>query len=193
MSESADIPGLHYIRDFLTEEEEARIIQFIDQDESQWLLELTRRVQHYGWRYSYKDRAIDSSMRLGPLPMWARELAERLAASGLVKQVADQVIVNEYVENQGISKHVDCVPCFADGIAMISLLESWEMIFNEERGEKRRRAQILERRSVAVMTNDARYKWSHEIPKRKKEPHGLIRGRRISVTLRKINEGAVRR
>lgn len=186
-----EVPGLRCVENFLTDEQEAKLIKIIDDGE--WMSDLTRRVQHYGWRYSYKDRAIDLSMKLGPLPDWARELAERLAHEGLVTHVADQVIVNEYVENQGISKHIDCTPCFTDGIAMISLLESWEMIFAEVRGGKRKCAQVLERRSVAVMTGDARYKWTHEIPKRKKEPSGIVRKRRISVTLRKVNESAMRK
>lgn len=180
-----EISGLLYASEFLSTAEEVELVASIDQAE--WRSDLKRRVQHYGWRYDYKARQIDASMRLGPLPPWARKLAERLAAQGLLPHIADQVIVNEYRGNQGISKHVDCAPCFADGIAMISLLESWEMIFKEERG-KRRVPQLLERRSVAVLTGDARYQWSHEIPKRLIEPSGSRRGRRVSVTFRKINE-----
>jgi hypothetical protein len=71
-------------------------------------MDLKRRVQHYGWRYDYKARRIDLSMRLGELPPWATRLALRLVRDGLVPQLADQVIVNEYVGRQGISKHVDC-------------------------------------------------------------------------------------
>jgi alkylated DNA repair dioxygenase AlkB len=154
-------------------------------DSLQWLPDLQRRVQHYGWRYDYKARRVDASMRLDPLPSWAAKLAERLVADGLVPHLADQVIVNEYVGKQGIASHIDCPPCFADGVAMVSLLESWEMIFKEDR-RKRKVQQLLERRSVAVLTGDARYRWSHEIPKRSTEPTGAPRKRRISITFRKV-------
>lgn len=184
-----DVPGLLYIRDFLSESEEAELVEIIDKAE--WRKDLQRRVQHYGWRYDYKARRVDASMRLGSLPAWAVNLAERLLAQGLVTQLPDQVIVNEYCGKQGISKHVDCVPCFADGIAMISLLESWEMIFKEERRD-RKVTQLLERRSVAVLTGDARYHWSHEIPARVREPSGVRRTRRISVTFRKVKEAEER-
>ena len=129
-------------------------------------------------------------MRLGPLPEWASTLAERLKAEGLLRRIPDQVIVNEYVCNQGISRHIDCVPCFDNGIAMISLLESWEMIFREK-GGRASVPKLLEQRSIAVISGDARYQWSHEIPARYTEPDGLRRGRRVSVTFRKVNEAAV--
>ena len=61
------------------------------------------------------------------------------------------------------------------------------MVFRE-RGEGRGRNVILrlDRRSAAVMTGDARYRWTHEIPKRKNEPGRVARGRRISLTFRKV-------
>lgn len=182
---SEGIPGLVYISDFLTETQEAELVAVIDKGE--WSRVLKRRVQHYGWRYDYKSRGIDAAMRLGPLPEWAMELAKRLKAEGLLPHLADQVIVNEYIGSQGIGKHIDCVPCFDDGVAMISLLESWEMIFREARKDRRARVpKLLERRSVAIMTGDVRYHWSHEIPARSTEPGGLQRHRRVSVTFRKV-------
>jgi alkylated DNA repair dioxygenase AlkB len=184
VAEETAVPGLLYVRDFLNESEEAELVENIDRGE--WRPDLQRRVQHYGWRYDYKSRRVDSSMRLGPLPPWAARLSERLFGQGVLPHLADQVIVNEYVEKQGISKHIDCPECFADGIAMVSLLESWEMLFKEQSGKKQKRAQILGRRSVAIIGGDARYKWAHEIPKRLEEPTGLKRRRRISVTLRKV-------
>jgi alkylated DNA repair dioxygenase AlkB len=38
-----------------------------------------------------------------------------------MKQEADQAIINEYQPGQGISPHVDCVPCFGPVVAAISL------------------------------------------------------------------------
>ena len=187
--ETVDVPGLLYVADFLSEDEEDRVVGIIDQ--SDWSSELQRRVQHYGWRYDYKARQIDSSMRLDPLPEWAARLARRLVSNGILSDVPDQVIVNEYRGNQGISRHVDSEPSFADGIAMISLLESWEMVFRERKKRGRKVLQRLERRSAAIMKGDARYRWTHEIPKRKHEPGRVKRGRRISLTFRKVLVRAV--
>ena len=191
--EVAEVPGLSHVRDFLDEAEERSIISQIDRGD--WIEDLQRRVQHYGWRYDYKARRVDPAMRLGALPAWADRLARRLFDEKLVPNLPDQVIVNEYCKEQGIGKHVDS-DSFADGIAMISLLESWEMIFRAKRS-KRKVNHMLERRSVAIIEGDARYEWTHEIPKRKSEPitpgtrsPKRVRERRVSLTFRKVVEGS---
>jgi alkylated DNA repair dioxygenase AlkB len=184
------VPGLLYVPDFLSEAQERQIVAAID--DGPWRNDLKRRVQHYGWRYDYKAREIDMSMRLGPLPEWAMLLAKRLESEGYLPHLADQVIVNEYVGKQGISRHTDCTPCFDDGIAMLSLLESWEMIFRDDRsGSATKVHQVLELRSVTIMAGEVRYHWTHEIPSRLTEPGGLRRRRRLSVTFRKVNDRAV--
>jgi alkylated DNA repair dioxygenase AlkB len=184
------VPGLIYVPGFLSEGQERQLVAAIDN--GPWRNDLKRRVQHYGWRYDYKAREIDMSMRLGPLPEWAMLLAKRLKSEGYLPHLADQVIVNEYVGKQGISRHTDCIPCFDDGVAMLSLLESWEMVFRDDRrGPTIKVHKVLEQRSVTIMAGEVRYHWTHEIPSRLTEPGGLQRGRRISVTFRKVNDRAV--
>ena len=183
------IRGLIYKPEFITEDEERRLLACID--ESHWSHPIQRRVQHYGWRYDYTQRRIDASMRLGDLPAWAKELAHRLVDEGLVEDLPDQVIVNEYVGNQGISRHLDQPLSFAEHVATISLLETWGMVFRR-RGSKDKVEIPLERRSVAILTGAARYQWTHEIPTRRSEPTGLDerprvdRERRISLTFRNV-------
>lgn len=190
--ERVDVPGLTYVPDFLSEHEENEIVNAIEN--AGWISDLQRRVQHYGWRYDYKARQVDASMRLGPLPEWATRLARKLVSNRLLADSPDQVIVNEYVGDQGISRHVDAETSFADGIATVSLLESWEMVFRERSEGRGRNVTLrLDRRSAAVMTGDARYRWTHEIPKRKNEPGRVARGRRISLTFRKVLAPASRR
>ena len=183
--EPTGVPGLKYVLDFISEREEEELVASIDQ--AGWRSERKRRVQHYGWRY--KVWKIDASMRIGPLPDWAVRLAQRLVSSRLLTDLPDQVTVNEYVRDQSIAKRVDSEKNFADGIATISLLESWNMVFHENKKQGRKEIQRLDRRSAAIMTGDARYRWKHEIPKRKYEPGptGRVeRRRRISLTFRKV-------
>ena len=182
--DSLGVPGLVYRPDFLSQGEAERLVAIIDSCD--WEKgSLRRRVQHYGWKYSYRARRVDTSMRLGQLPEWAGEVADRLVAEGLLNVLPDQVIVNEYIANQGITKHIDHKQHFADGIVMVSLLEPWEMIFRGPDGKSKVR-KVLEPRSVTAMHGDARYIWTHEIPRRKNEPGWGRRGRRISLTFRKI-------
>ncbi len=193
--ESRDEPetapsGLIYRPGFVTQEEETRLLECIDSAE--WITELPRRVQHYGWRYDYKAGRIDEIMRLGELPEWASELGRRLVKERLMTDLPDQVIVNEYCGKQGIGKHTDS-RSFTGQIATVSLLETWDMWFFHP-GEKKIEIP-LERRSVAVMTGDARYKWKHEIPKRVNEVRvdgqgkktRVKRNRRVSVTFRRTH------
>ena len=82
-------------------------------DEQPWLDDLKRRVQHYGFKYDYKARRVARDMRIGKLPKWLEELAEKLWIDGHMPEVADQVIVNEYEPQQGISRHIDCETLFS--------------------------------------------------------------------------------
>ncbi|WCK13419.1 alpha-ketoglutarate-dependent dioxygenase AlkB [Agrobacterium tumefaciens] len=100
----------------------------------------------------------------------------------------DQVIANEYLPGQGISAHVDCVPCFDDTIVSISLLSTCEMVFRELRGPDIRSV-VLQPCSVVLLGDAGRYDWSHEIPSRKSDVvNGLrpARRRRVSLTFRKV-------
>ncbi|PRQ05087.1 alpha-ketoglutarate-dependent dioxygenase AlkB [Enhygromyxa salina] len=178
-----EVPGLFYVSEFLTQRESEEIVEHIDR--APWLNELKRRVQHYGWKYNYRAREVTRDMKIGPLPAWAKEIAERMAKAKLLPWIADQMIVNEYVETQGISKHIDCVPCFEAEIAMISLVEPWHMRFRPPKSKQKVDIE-LEVCSLAIMTGPARYDWTHEIPSRKTEPGGRIRKRRISLTFRKV-------
>ena len=189
----AVVPGLVYQRNFLDEEHERCLVEWLDA--RAWRNDLKRRVQHYGWRYDYKQRTVDWSMRLGELPPALLDLSRRLYSRKLVPQMPDQVIVNEYTAGQGISIHVDKVGSFADGIATISLLESWEMNLHapSRRGKRGYTVPwLLERRSVAVMSGPARWKWRHEIKARESDPpiggagNRRPRKRRISLTFRKV-------
>ncbi|MEX3964848.1 alpha-ketoglutarate-dependent dioxygenase AlkB [Paraburkholderia sp. EG286B] len=177
-----DPPGLSMIQDFISQAEEQSLLEQIDR--SSWLTVLARRVQHYGWKYDYKARSVEPNAYIGPLPNWAAELADRLMKTGLVTQRPDQVIVNEYVGNQGIGKHVDCPECFEGAIVTISLGEAWTMQFVERNGTGKV-GRLLPRCSATVLDGEVRSNWTHEIPKLKKEG-SVVRGRRISITFRKV-------
>ena len=191
--EDFGIPGLSIVREFLTEEEEQEVLAEIDNGD--WSNELQRRVQHYGWRYDYKLKQVDPSMRVGPLPAWADRIAQRLFDTGCVRELPDQVIVNEYIKDQGIAPHIDSRSSFADGVAMISLLETWEMQFQKQ-GSNHKVVVKLDRRSATLLDGEARHEWKHAIPKRKNEPGAIRPGnkrpsrvprrRRVSLTFRKV-------
>tara|TARA_R110002072_G_scaffold34485_6_gene103114 strand:+ start:561 stop:1127 length:567 start_codon:yes stop_codon:yes gene_type:complete len=179
-------PGARIIPHFVTDEDAAWVLAAIDG--KPWQSDLKRRVQHYGWRYDYRARAIDRSMRLGPLPDWLLPLADSVRRKGGFGREPDQVIVNEYLPGQGISAHVDCEPCFGPVIASLSLGGSAEMIFRH-RGTGEVANQILEPRSLLVLSGAARNDWTHAIPIRKSDLMDGARQprtRRVSLTFRTV-------
>jgi alkylated DNA repair dioxygenase AlkB len=187
-----DVPGLRYLPNWLSEAAQGAVLASVDA--APWSSELRRRVQHYGHRYDYGRRSVasgESDRVAAPIPAWAAELIERLHADGYTAEPADQVIVNEYEPGQGISAHVDCVPCFGPAVAAISLGSSCVMDFIAPGGSTRVGVR-LEPGSLSVMTGPSRYTWKHAIVARKSDPgpFGRVpRGRRVSVTFRTVVRG----
>ena len=184
--EVAEIGGLKYIADFITQSEHDFLLKQIDG--APWLSDLKRRVQHYGYKYNYKARAIDSSMQIGSLPDWALEVAYKLHKENFINELPDQVIVNEYQPGQGISSHIDCVPCFTDTIISLSLGSNCVMDFKSLATGKKIPI-LLEPRSLTVLKDDARYKWTHSIAARRIDQFHkqvITRERRVSLTFRKV-------
>lgn len=180
------ISGLHYLSQFVTPSEEQTLLKTIDAQI--WQTTLKRRVQHYGYVYDYRRRTVGESMRLGGLPDWLGELAQRMHRDGWIDRIPDQVIINEYLPGQGISLHVDCEPCFGDTILSLSLGSDCVMDFRH-RESAETRYQLLEARSLLMMTGEARYGWKHGIAARFIDYVGersIERSRRVSLTLRNV-------
>lgn len=180
------IQGLNYLADYISSEEEKKLIQMVDKQ--LWLNPLQRRVQHYGYIYDYKKRTVTKDMFIGGLPEWLKTLAEKLHRDGHIAEIPDQVIINEYEAGQGIAPHVDCEPCFGDTILSLSLGTVCLMDFYSLQSDEILH-QVLEARSLLIMEKEARYDWRHGIAPRKSDVidgKTIQRGRRISLTFRKV-------
>jgi alkylated DNA repair dioxygenase AlkB len=181
-----EIEDLLYQCDFVTREVEDCLLQEIDV--SEWRTDLRRRVQHYGYRYDYRSRSVDYTMRIGELPAWASTIALRLVTEGIFPEKPDQVIVNEYEPGQGISNHIDCEPCFTGVVASLSLGSPCVMNFTHME-TKRVVPLLLEQRSLVVLRGKSRYGWMHGIlPRKNDQIEGVTvrRSRRVSLTFRKV-------
>lgn len=180
------VPGLKYIAGYVATSDEVALLARLDAEP--WRGDLKRRVQHYGYRYDYTTRTVDPSMYLGPLPAWAQPLAARLVADGHMQAMPDQLIVNEYEPGQGINAHVDCVPCFGPVVCSVTLGSQCVMELSRVDGSEAEPL-LLERGSLLVLAEDARYEWRHGIPGRTTDTVGgqvLARGRRVSLTFRTV-------
>ena len=186
MQNVPQIDGLHYIPDFISSSDEAELLQTIDAQN--WRTDLRRRVQHYGYVYDYKARNISRDLWLGPLPDWLSELTNKLVAGKYFQQTPDQVIINEYEAGQGIASHIDCVPCFGNTIASLSIGAPIDMNF--QNAKSREKASLrLAPKSLLIFSGAARHGWQHGIAARKSD---LVNGvriprtRRVSLTFRNV-------
>ncbi len=166
--------GLQYLPNFITPEQAKELLSFIER--SPWSSALKRRTQHYGYVYDYTKKRVSRDMYLGPLPSPILELGVQLMGN------PEQAIVNEYYPGQGISHHVDCVPCFGPTICSVSLLSPVAMEFRQYRGSGTEEL-LLQENSALILSGEARYGWSHAIIPRMKDGD-IVRRRRISVTFR---------
>ncbi len=182
-----DIPGLRYVPEYIDDKQHDRLIEIIDNQD--WITELRRRVQHYGYKYGYgKQSTLDY---LGKLPRWAAQLATQLKKDKLVEELPDQLIVNEYQPGQGIAAHIDREKFFKDTILSLSLGSKCVMDFIHS--ETREKASLLlVPKSLLILQGEARHVWKHGIAPRKTDTYRderITRDRRVSLTFRKVIEG----
>lgn len=176
------IPGLQYIEEFVTADEERKLVAAIDREE--WDTTWDRRRQPYGASYGKSSDAVR------PIPNWGLKLARRLDEMKLIDRPFDQMLVNEYEPGQGIAMHRDYDP-FDRTVVSLSLLAPCVMDFRQvASGQKE--SLLLERRSLVVLSDEARYEWEHGIARRKSDRwQGRVipRARRLSVTFRVLKKG----
>jgi len=189
LENAQQITGLKVLFDFISNDEEKELL--INIDKSNWLTDLKRRVQHYGYKYDYKARRIDQSYFIGEIPTWMKFLSDRLQQLKIIDFVPDQAIINEYINDQGIAAHIDCEPCFGDTIISISLGGQCVMNFQKEQAsiEQDKIPLLIQPKTLIVMTGESRFNWYHEIEGRKSDKFNERvhkRQRRVSITFRKI-------
>ena len=158
--------GATLVPDVVTEAEEERILLRISQ--APWMTDLSRRVQHYGFRYDYRQRGTGRHDPAAPFPRWARVIGDRLAPLFGGRR-PEQCIVNEYRPGQGIGMHADH-QSFGDVVVSLSLAAAWTMNFRPRSqrpyvrgGLATDEVVLLPRRSALVLRDAARSSYMHGI------------------------------
>ena len=178
--------GARLVPEVVTEAEEKRILLRIA--EAPWLTDLSRRVQHYGWRYDYRSRGIGRHDPAPPFPRWAEVIGERLRPF-FDGDLPDQCIVNEYLPGQGIGMHADH-HSFGSVVVSLSLDAAWPMHFRlrsarpyVRHGLPTDAVALLPRRSALVLRDRARTHWMHGIDP---AASALRTDTRVSATFRTL-------
>ena len=178
------LPGLLLYPDYITQSMEAKLIEEIDCQK--WVVDYDRRLQYYGYR-----NELESPYDLVKFPIAFPHLIDKLSdnivENNILLSKPDQVIINEYSPGQGIRPHKDR-NYFDNQICGVNLGSGCIMRFIKVNGGDVVDVEIP-RRSLYVMQDEARYKWKHAIPPRKKDTiNGNLqhRERRLSITYRKV-------
>lgn len=189
-------PGLVIIEDFVSPEEEVMLIELCDFRKTENALDQMkhRQVKHFGFEFKYNINNVDTSEPLpDQIPDCCRNLFERLKETSFSNFKPDQLTVNCYKPGQGIPSHVDTHSAFEDPIMSLSLLSPVIMEFKKN---MKTLCVQLPPRSLAVMSGESRYAWTHGITPRKIDTvatkDGLstfTRGTRVSFTFRKVLHG----
>jgi len=192
------ITGLKQVLDFITVDEEKTLLEKINNN--QWDTTLKRRTQQYGHRYQYtkgtkgtkdtKDTKDTNTQSNNPaeVPEYLYELFLK-CHQDIKDPSLLQVIINEYLPGQGIADHIDDPKKFTNWVITISLGSNCIMNFKSNKTIECIIPLFLNRRSMYLMKDDARYVWTHGIPPRKSDTHlgtKHMRGIRISITFREM-------
>uniref|UniRef100_A0A8C4NFD8 tRNA (carboxymethyluridine(34)-5-O)-methyltransferase n=1 Tax=Eptatretus burgeri TaxID=7764 RepID=A0A8C4NFD8_EPTBU len=192
-------PGLLLIPNFVSEEYEQELLNFLAWDEAEEIQDKRvlkhRRVKHFGFEFCYEDNSVNKANPLpGGIPSLCDEMISNCLVAGYIQHRPDQLTVNRYEPGQGIPPHVDTHSAFEDGIVSLSLGSQVVMDFRHPCGT--RVPVFLPARSLLVMSGESRYLWSHGITPRKFDiisnrlqdggPTLANRGMRISFSFRKV-------
>jgi alkylated DNA repair dioxygenase AlkB len=157
--------GLRYQRDFVTREEETKLVQHIRAlplaPFQFGAFEGKRRIASFGWRYDYTDRKL---MPAEVLPAWLNPTILRIESfAHLPAGSIRQILCTEYETGVGIGWHRD-KPHF-DEVFGLSLGSPCKFRFRRKKDEKWERFILeAEPRSLYQMSGEARYFWEHSIP-----------------------------
>lgn len=185
-----ELPGFLLYPEFIDEATEQSLIEEIDSQV--WIVDYNRRLQYYGYRNEL-EAPYDLIEFPVPIPLLLKSLSEEIVHQKILNEEPDQVIVNEYYPGEGIRPHKDR-NYFENQICGVNLGSSCVLRFIKVKG-----GDVIDilvpRRSIYVIQDEARYKWKHAIPARKKDVIDGIkhfRARRLSITYRKVKTDKVR-
>ena len=172
--------GIQYHPDFITGNEECRLIEAIEGLEFSEVrmhgIAAKRRVAHFGLVYGYETWRVEPGP---PVPEFLIPLQERVAELLKTEPAAlAEILVTQYPPGAVIGWHRDA-PMFGPDVAGVSLLSPCRMRFQRGKGTNRETyALALEPLSAYVLSGPARSTWQHSIPP--------MKSLRYSVTFRTL-------
>ena len=153
--------------------------EFISKEQENFIIDKIKEIKNWEHYYSRRRKQYGYEYRTGVPFLRPVEVIPDYMLDLNIPYDFNQVIINEYTLNQGISSHVDA-PIFGDNICSLTVGSPCNMLLkNKKTGEEK--TLLLERRSLLVLSGEYRNDWTHGIPKSKKSRTGT----RYSLTFRK--------
>ncbi|HVG40055.1 MAG TPA: alpha-ketoglutarate-dependent dioxygenase AlkB [Chitinophagaceae bacterium] len=175
-------PGFNYLPDFISEEEEAQLINAIFKIELHPFqfqgYEAKRKVASFGYDWNFDMKSLAKGKMI---PEAFHPLIEKISKHLLInKDDVAELLVTEYTVGSVINWHRDAPPF--DLIAGISLLSHSVFRLRPFNKEKQTRSSVisfpLKSRSLYIMQGASRTDWQHSI--------AAVDKVRYSITLRTL-------
>ena len=146
--------GLMLVENFITEEEEIRLLAALPKSKQSPQKKTRNNIWRYGKKRVYTDGHIE-----GPPPSLLVTLAQRLVEELDFPEAPECFTVNEYHKGQVIKPHTDQLAC-GPVITVLSLGSAATMRLAG--GYKEHTVELLPR-SLVLMTGEVRTHWLHSI------------------------------
>ena len=184
-----DLPkGLKIIEEFISPKEETELLKLFKWEENTVLK--NRQVRHFGKEFIYGSNMIaENDSEIEQFPESWMTLIQRSIDQGYQTRWPDQCTVNRYLPGQGIPPHVDNHNCCDDTIISLSLGSDVIMNFVHLDDPDNKAITVnLPTRSLMIMSEDARYIYTHGIVPRKSDIINVNKKDRHILTLRNRRE-----
>jgi alkylated DNA repair dioxygenase AlkB len=173
-------PGFTYVPEFLSWTQEAEIVALVEtlpfHEVRMHGVVARRTVIHFGFDYDYEGWSIRETDPPPPLLAALRDRAAEVA--GVDAASLEQFLVARYPPRATIGWHRDA-PMFGSPVIGVSLGAACRMRFRRKIGDGfETDVQVLEPRSLYILSGAARSVWQHHIP--------ATKGLRYSITLRTV-------
>lgn len=166
--------GVTFIEDFISKEEEEAVLSKIGPSKNYNTSKHKTKnkknrnfIRRYGSAEPYGGNIVSTT-----IPDFLKTLSEKIVASGLLEKEPNSITINEYLQGQEITPHIDS-PKSGKVITIVSLLGSANMILSYK---SEKISIFLPPRSLIQLSKESREKWNHAI-----EP---VPDRRYSIVFR---------
>lgn len=168
--EFREIPGLSIVPNSISDEDEERLVNLIQQ--GVWAPgpgPSKRQVQQYGKLFDHHKRKFGDTK---PIPEWLLQIAKQMELP-----VPENVIISKYEPGEGVPQYTD-TEYFGEVLASLSLVSATSIDFKFGTLEH---SIWLEPRTLLKLSGEVRHRWTHGIASRLVD---VVNGEKINRCLR---------